>query len=323
MNLPFLIALTAIAAEGNRFSLGWELPLMEWLQANLSEGAINVISNLSMFGEELLLVVIMGFFYWCWDKELGKRIGLTFLVVSVWNPMIKNLVLRLRPYFCSDRVDLLRLIDTSADKYDVAAQGYSFPSGHSAGAVSIYGSAARGLRKKWAVALAFLLPLLVGFSRVVVGAHFPTDVLAGWALGALAVFLIPWLQKTIKNRWILYGLLVLIALPGFLYCTSTDYYSSFGMLLGFVFAEPFEDKFVRFENTRNPIRIILRILGGGAVYFGLNTVIKMLLPAALKASEGLAANLARCGRYAVVIFVVLAIYPMLFKLTAKIGRKSA
>ena len=313
--------LTAAAAEGNRFFLGWEIALMEWLQANLGPGAIGVLSKLSMFGEELLMIVIMGFFYWCYDKEFGKFIGMNFLVANVWNPLIKNIALRLRPYFCSDRIDLLRLIDKNADKFDVAAQGYSFPSGHSSGAATVYGSAALCLRKKWATVLAFVLPLLVGVSRVVVGAHFPTDVLAGWALGAVVIFFIPWLKKKVNKRWAFYGIIIVTAIPGFFYCTSTDYYSSFGMLVGFLLAEPFEEKYVKFENTRSPIRAVLRIVGGGAVYFGLNTLLKLPFPKELLDAGNFAAHLIRSGRYAVVIFVVIAVYPMLFKVTAKIGKK--
>ena len=316
-----MMLLTSMAVEGNRFFLDWEIALMEWLQATLSPGAIGLLSQLSMFGEELLMIVIMGFFYWCYDKEFGKFIGMNFLAANVWNPMIKNVALRLRPYFCSDRIDLLRLVDTGADKYDVAAQGYSFPSGHSSGAATVYGSAALCVKKRWMTLLAFLLPLLVGISRVVVGAHFPTDVLAGWTLGAIVIFLIPWLRKKIKNRWVFYGLLILSALPGFFYCTSTDYFSSFGMLIGFVLAEPFEEKYVRFENTRSPVRAVLRIVGGGAVYFGLNTLLKLPFPKALLDAGDLAAHLIRTGRYAIVIFVVIAVYPMLFKVTAKIGAK--
>ena len=315
--------LSSAAVEGNRFFLDWEIALMEWLQSHLSAGAIGVLSRFSMFGEELMLIVVMGFFYWVYDKKIGKAIGMIFLLDCVWNPMIKNVALRLRPYFCSDKIDLLRLIDTGADKYDVAAQGYSFPSGHSSGAAAVYGSAARFLRRKWVTALAFLLPLLVGISRVVVGAHFPTDVLAGWAMGVLAIFLVPWLRKKIKNRWAFYAVIVFTALPGFFYCTSNDYFSAFGMLIGFMLAEPFEEKYVNFENTRNPIRAVLRIAGGGAVYFALNTILKLPFPSALLEAGNFAAHLIRTGRYAVVIFVVIAVYPMLFKLTAKIGKKKS
>ena len=64
-------------------------------------------------------------------------------MVNVWNPLIKNAVLRLRPYFVPGYdISLLRLVDSTADMMDIAAQGYSFPSTHSAGAVAAYGSVA-------------------------------------------------------------------------------------------------------------------------------------------------------------------------------------
>ena len=309
---------------GSIFYFNWEIQLMEWLQARIGSEGLGfwLLSNLSAFGEQLLLVVIMGFLYWGLDKEFGKYVGVNVLVVNVWNPMLKNIVMRLRPYFASDRIQLLRKIDADADVMDVAAQGYSFPSGHSANAVTVYGSlAAHEKRRKLLWVLAFVLPLLVGFSRVVVGAHYPTDVFCGWILGLLVVLLIPWLRKTIKNRWLFYALLLLSAIPGFFYCTSTDYYSSFGMLVGFVLAEPFEEKLVRFENTDNILRCILRTLGGGLIYFGLNTVLKMPFPKELLDAGTLASNLIRAGRYAAVIFVVIGVYPMLFKLTGKLWKK--
>ena len=269
------------------------------------------------------MVVIIGFLYWSWDKEFGKFVGLNILVANVWNPLIKNVFLRLRPYYVSDKIDLLRLIDSSADKYDVAAQGYSFPSGHSSGAVSVYGSlAAHEKKNRLLLVIAILLPLLVGFSRVVVGAHYPTDVLAGWLLGLIVILLIPRLQARIKNRWLFYGLLLLLCLPGFFYCTSDDYFTSFGMLLGLILAFPFEEKYVRFENTRSPIRCILRVVGGGAVYFGLNAALKLPFPSALLDSGTFAAHLIRTLRYTAVMFTVIALYPMVFKLTDRIKVKS-
>lgn len=308
---------------GNILYFPWEISLMEWLQGVIGEGwLLSLISTLSMFGEQLLMVVVMGFLYWGWNKEFGKYVGVNVLVASVWNPMLKNLVLRLRPYFVSDRIKLLRLIDKDADAMDVAAQGFSFPSGHSSGAVSLYGSlSAHEKKNRLLRVLAIVLPLLVGFSRVVVGAHFPTDVLFGWLLGLLVVLLLPWLRRKIKNRWVFNLLLLLTALPGFLYCASTDYYTSFGMLLGFVLAEPFEEKFVRFENTHNLLRCLLRVIGGAVLYFGLNTLLKLPFPEALLDAPTLAAYLIRSGRYAVVIFVVIGVYPMLFRLGDRIWKK--
>lgn len=310
---------------GTFFYFDWEMRLMEWLQANVGSGGFlfQLLSNLSAFGEQLLLVVIMGFLYWGLNKEFGKYVGLNVLVASVWNPLIKNIFLRLRPYFVPGyNVKLLRLVDTEADAMDIAAQGYSFPSGHSSSAVAAYGSLASHERKRkllWA--LAIVLPLLVGFSRVYVGAHYPTDVLCGWALGILIVILLPWLRQNIRNRWLFYVLLLLLSVPGFFYCTSNDYYTSFGMLLGFCLAEPFEERYIRFRNTSNLLRCILRTIGGAALYFGLNEALKLPFPSEILEAGNFTAHLIRTLRYTAVIFTVIGVYPALFRLTGKLWEK--
>ena len=304
------------------FYYDWEMQLMEWLQTGIGSSGFGfwVLSNLSLFGEQLLLVAIMGFLYWGLDKEFGKYVGVNVLMANVWNAQIKNAVLRLRPYFVPVYdVKLLRLVDSSADAMDVAAQGYSFPSGHAANAVTIYGSlAAHEKNRKLLWALAVILPLLVGFSRVYVGAHYPTDVFAGWALGALIAALIPALRRKIQNRFVFYAVLLLSSLPGFFFCTSNDYFTSFGMLIGFVLAEPFEERFVRFENTSNLLRCVLRTLGGGALYFALDVVLKLPFPKELLEAGDFLAHLIRTLRYTAVIFVVIGVYPLLFTLTGRL-----
>lgn len=74
----------------------------------------------------------------------------------------------------------------------VVEDGFGFPSGHSAQSAALYlllgAFALRLLRARWARAWVFtgavLAIVLTGFSRVLLGVHSPTDVLAGWILGA-------------------------------------------------------------------------------------------------------------------------------------------
>ena len=83
------------------------------------------------------------------------------------------------------------------------AHGFSFPSAHSATSVAVYATiafilirASRQAHSRVAVAsFAGALVLGVGLSRVLLGAHYPTDVLAGWAFGALLASLC-WLVAT-------------------------------------------------------------------------------------------------------------------------------
>jgi undecaprenyl-diphosphatase len=82
----------------------------------------------------------------------------------------------------------------------VHASGYSFPSGHAAGAASVYLplavlllSSPRPAVRRGAVIAAVTLCVLVAVSRVVLGVHFPTDVIAGVALGAACTCVGAWL----------------------------------------------------------------------------------------------------------------------------------
>ena len=66
-------------------------------------------------------------------------------------------------------------------------QSYAFPSGHSANAVMVWLGAAWLLSSErwrpWAVAGAALVALLVGLTRLMLGVHWPSDVVAGWSFG--------------------------------------------------------------------------------------------------------------------------------------------
>lgn len=303
-----------MAATGNTFFFPWEVNLMEWLQGHIGGAGISIISLFSIFGEELLMILLLGFIYWSYDKKLGRTIGLSAIMGLTWNTMIKNLVLRRRPYFDHENIKILRVVEPEADIYDIAAQGYSFPSVHSTNSATMFGALAVNLRKRWMTVLAIVIPLLTGVSRVILGAHYPTDVLAGWLLGVASVLLVSELQSRVKNTLALYGILFVAAVPGFFFCKSADYFTAMGLLIGFMGATLLDDHCVRFENTRKPVWMIARTVGGLAVYVALNAALKLIVAKVLPFADGIAAMLARCARYAVVTFVAFGVYPMAFRL---------
>ncbi|MEU4391405.1 phosphatase PAP2 family protein [Kribbella sp. NPDC023855] len=107
-------------------------------------------------------------------------------VAVVWavNPLLKELVGRSRP-------DLWPLPDTVSE--------YSFPSGHAANTAALAGTLLLILhsRPAWVVGLLLTAVGLVGLSQLVLGRHYPSDLLAGWLwAGAWVAVLGRWRGRT-------------------------------------------------------------------------------------------------------------------------------
>ena len=302
-----------MSAAGYSFFFSWEVELIEWLQDTISPAGIKLISHFSLFGEEVFLILILGFLYWGYDKRLGRTLGLTVLMGMAWSAMIKNVFLRRRPYFDNDDIKLIRPVNSKADYYDITAQGYSFPSMHSAGAVTIYGGAAVNKKKKWLIFTAVLLPILVGLSRIVVGVHYPTDVLGGWLIGIAAIAVVSVLEKRINNTLVLYGILLITLIPGLFYCKSSDYYTVAGLTVGFMAGTLLEEKYIRFENTDKLLRMVLRLIGGLGLYFLLNTLLKLPFSKDFLEGGSHAAMVVRFFRYTIISAVIFGVYPMVFR----------
>ena len=294
---------------GNIFYFNWEPTLMVWLQNLLGDMGAAIAAYVTMLGEETVMVAILGFIYWCYDKKFGVFVGTNLMVGLVANPMIKNIFLRYRPYMVHSEVKCLKPVH-EGDLYDPLLQGYSFPSGHTSNSSTMYFSLPAYEKKKWLVVLGILMPFLVGLSRVCLGVHYPTDVMAGWILGAVVVALMSFLQKKIQVKWKLYLLITLLTIPGCFYCTSNDYFTSLGMMLGFFAASLFEEKYVNFDNTKDIKKSVIRVVGGLVVFLLANVVLKTVFNAI--AIESLV-YLLRVIRYGLLVFVTMGVYPMMFK----------
>jgi undecaprenyl-diphosphatase len=87
----------------------------------------------------------------------------------------------------------------------VGTAGFSFPSGHSANSTIVYLLIALllfapGVPRKRAVAVAAILACLIGLSRMFLGVHWPSDVVAGWAFGILWVLIGVRLAQTLNRN---------------------------------------------------------------------------------------------------------------------------
>ncbi len=151
--------------------------------------AVTTLSNKGIFWIILALVLL------CFKKtrKTGICLGVVLLIGEILgNQILKKLFERPRPYTVNPDVTLI------IDKLS----SFSFPSGHSRCAVEC-SIAIFANNKKWGIA-AIVLAVLTCLSRMYLYVHYPTDVLAGAALGVidglLAVFIVKKAYEYFQNK---------------------------------------------------------------------------------------------------------------------------
>jgi undecaprenyl-diphosphatase len=190
-----LAGLVAVAAAGVLFGVllllvrlhftplsTFDKGVADGLNARVADhpGLVAILNQISAFGGRpflIPLVVVAGIWLLVRKRQrLALYLAVAFAGDLLLDPAVKAAVGRLRPVL-ADPV--------------LHAPGNSFPSGHALASMVVYGAliliflpALRG-RWRWVVVtVAGLLVLAIGVSRVALGAHYVTDVLGGWLLGA-------------------------------------------------------------------------------------------------------------------------------------------
>ena len=105
--------------------------------------------------------------------------------------LLKNTIQRTRPYHV---IEGTRLITEGA-------HGYSFPSGHTSSTFGLATGLSLHFPKWYIIAPSFLYATIVALSRPYLGAHYPSDLLAGAILGVGMQFLWYELEKGYKDKW--------------------------------------------------------------------------------------------------------------------------
>jgi undecaprenyl-diphosphatase len=122
-------------------------------------------------------------------RKMGIAVLLSLVLCALFgNILIKPLIGRIRP--CDINGDIVLLIKRPHD--------FSFPSGHT---MASFGAAVTMLiynRKIGAAAI--LLAVLIGFSRLYLYVHYPSDVLAGAVLGTIMAFISACIVRSAENR---------------------------------------------------------------------------------------------------------------------------
>ncbi len=156
--------------------LSWGIGINVWLQG-LGEWLVQPMKLFTFLGTEEFFMLVMPAVLWCFNVGLGYRLALILLMSDSLNGTLKLAFGWPRPYWVSNQV---RALSTETS--------FGLPSGHAQDALALWGRLAAGIRRRWATILVGLLILLISISRLYLGVHWPSDVLAGWIVGGLLLW---------------------------------------------------------------------------------------------------------------------------------------
>lgn len=161
------------------------LPVSIWFQ-NTSGWLVTLFQGITFLGNTEFYLIIMPALFWCIDATLGIRTGIMLLVSGGLNNILKFAFQWPRPFW----------VDSTVGKL-TEGTGFGFPSGHAQNSASIWGLLGTSVPKKWFRVFVILIIFLIGLSRIVLGVHFTHDVLTGWLVGAILLWLFLKLEKAV------------------------------------------------------------------------------------------------------------------------------
>jgi len=282
--------------------------------------------TITTLGEETAFLVIALIVFWCIDKYRGYYVLGVGLMGTLASQFMKILCKIPRPWVKDENFTILEQAREAAD-------GYSFPSGHTQSAVGTFGAVAASGKKKAVAITCIVLAALVGFSRMYVGVHTPADVLVGAGLSVALIVVLRPLMLGKKRRisavyWVMLALSVGFMLFMELYpnpetLDSHNYesaiknaYTLLGCSAGVLVVYYFDEKKLHFKNHAiwwaQVLKVVLGLLVVLAVKEGMRGPLEALFGGHMAA---------RAVRYFLVVLSAGTLWPLTFGWFSKIGRK--
>jgi undecaprenyl-diphosphatase len=144
--------------------------MRQWPGADLVTIAAHGLDRIGRGGGRLFIALVIGLFL----ARAGRPRAMLWLIASVVTMMIVNSLVKL--VFAAPRPDAIEPL--------LVVTSHSFPSGHAVGAMTLFGAIALLWPSRALAAFCGAMILATGLSRVWLGVHWPSDVMAGWIEGA-------------------------------------------------------------------------------------------------------------------------------------------
>jgi membrane-associated phospholipid phosphatase len=223
----------------------WGLEFIRAVQTVSNPALTFVMRIITAMGSWVVFLLFLSFLYWCVDEKKGLHLFLMF-IISLWiNMSLKFFLDQPRPFF---------------EGYDpsvgiIYERMGGLPSGHAQNTLVIFFILASWIKKNWAYVCIAVLCILIGFSRIYLGVHFPTDVIVGWIIGGIVLcgyFLLnARIETLIKNGGFRAGVITSAALSFImiLYLPSIELLMPGGAVLGLGAGYCFNKKYIGFSSN--------------------------------------------------------------------------
>ena len=278
-----------------------EIDILMWLEQCRTPFFNTFMKTVTAFGEETILIVLVAVMYFMFHKENAYRLCFLTVLSLGLNGIIKNLFAIPRP-FATGKITCVR---------PETATGYSFPSGHTQNFATWSTALAQILKKRWMLITALLLSVAIGCSRVYLGAHYPSDVLAGLLLGVLVGVGGSVLYENIRNRQKAYLAVVLTMILFGIYFLMNpnphfaDYFKCIGLMGGLCLSYNLDSRFGR--ETPLPFWCkLLRTIGAIVLALILKKGLDAIPVPAMSSMQLIWDGL----RYLILMTLVFGIYPL-------------
>ncbi|MBE5762590.1 MAG: phosphatase PAP2 family protein [Clostridiales bacterium] len=305
------------------------LHLLESIRTPFLDSFFSLVTQL---GELTVFLVIAVVILWCVDKKWAYRIIFAGLCSMGINQSLKAVFKIPRPWLLDPSFNIVE----SARE---AATGYSFPSGHTQTAVTLFGCIAVWIKCKWTKALCIVLLLLVGFSRLYLGVHTPLDVGVAALIGLASVLTFAVMskksdsgseKKMLTIMWILVGVCTLLQMYTAFFLPKTagsieefdlhaveNAYTMGGAIIALVISWVLDRKYIKYEVKAVWWAQIIKVAIGLALTVGVKSGLKAPISALFDGhfiGDGI--------RYFLTVLMMGTIWPLTFKFWSKLGKKN-